>query len=137
MWDWATTRDGGYKAEPCKGKGSNDLCFQADCHRGLRAITLLQYNIVAQRQLRLVTGTTLSRRRVVVRDLASNDMGMKASDCHAEVPYRGTGSYTSIYLTDMTIMQRSLAGPAFFRAWVGRQAVLTDTGRYGDPERSH
>jgi len=85
LWDWATTRDGATKQSPVRGRAATTHVFRRTVIEASRAITLLQYNIVAQRQLRLVTGTTLSRRRVVVRDLASNDMGMKASDCHAEV----------------------------------------------------
>src|SRR5215813_12725261 len=40
-------------------------------------------------------------------------------------------------ITDVTTVQLSPEGEAFFRAWVRRQAVLMDTRRYGNPERSH
>src|SRR5215471_1696933 len=35
--------------------------------------------------------------------------------------------------TDMTTVQLSPEGETFFRAWVRQQAVLTETGRAGDP----
>jgi hypothetical protein len=39
--------------------------------------------------------------------------------------------------TDLITVQLSPEGEAFFRAWVHRQAVLTDPVQRVDPDRSH